>query len=353
MTIQVRPDGPTTAKIMIVGEAPGEQEEYKGIPFVGASGQELDRMLHEAGISRSECFVTNVCRIRPPGNKIEAFIALKKKEITEKHIPLRDKYVLPPIKEGYDLLLREIALVKPNIIIALGNTALWALTGHWGVTKWRGSMLRADLDWGSMLPPKVIPTIHPAAVLREWSWRQMVITDLKRVAKNRHSLEYENTPKWQFYIQPSFETALGLLRKLLIRLDSGDSFWIDFDFETKHGHIDCAGISWSRTEAICIPFMSKVNREGYWPQEEEAVLVYWLYKLLTHKNVKVRGQNLLYDSQYSYRHWHFIPRVVQDTMITHHVAFAGLKKSLDFQASIYCDYYVQWKPDKSAWKEGG
>jgi uracil-DNA glycosylase family 4 len=68
MPIQVRPSGPTDARVMIVGEAPGAEEERKGEPFVGASGHELTKMLHEAGIARSQCFITNVCRERPPGN---------------------------------------------------------------------------------------------------------------------------------------------------------------------------------------------------------------------------------------------------------------------------------------------
>ena len=99
--------------------------------------------------------------------------------------------------------------------------------------------------------------------------------------------------------------------------------------------------------------MSKTNFSGYWNLEEEAQIVFLLYKLLTHPNCFVRGQNLLYDAQYTYRHWHFIPNVKQDTMIAHHSAFCGMRKSLDFQASLYCKWYVQWKPDKSAWKVGG
>ena len=65
-------------------------------------------MLGEAGISRSECYVTNVCRERPPGNDITAFIAQSKKEITPVHVKLRDKYVLPVIIEGYRLLITEL-----------------------------------------------------------------------------------------------------------------------------------------------------------------------------------------------------------------------------------------------------
>lgn len=345
MPVQVKPDGPIPAKIMIVGEAPGAEEEARGVPFVGASGMELNKMLHESGITRSECFVTNVCRERPYNNDIGNFIALKKKDITSEHISLRDKWVRRPVSEGLSLLSKEIEMVQPNVIIALGNTALWGLTGLWGIGKWRGSMLFTDSG-----RHKVIPTLHPAAILRQWSDRAIAVNDLKRAARFRNGEPYPD-PKWNFTIRPSFDAALQALVQLRLKADEGP-LRISFDLETRAGHIACAGISWNLQDAISIPFMCVENNEGYWGEEEEAALVFHFYKLLTHKNVGVIGQNLLYDSQYTYRYWHFIPRVQQDTMISHHVCFAGLPKRLDFQASMYCDQYVYWKDDSKHWEKG-
>lgn len=339
----IPPSGPIPAKIMIVGEAPGADEEHRGEPFVGMSGMELTRMLADGGINRSECFITNVCRVRPPGNDISAFIAKTKKERTLAHVALRDKYVLPPIVEGYNLLQKEVRSVRPNIILALGNTPLWALTGNWGITKWRGSMLYSDFEGR----PRVIPTYHPAAILRQWDWRAIAVYDIKRAARFRNGEPYPQ-PKWNFIIRPSYDRARETLVGLLDRARSGP-LRLSFDLETRLGHIACAGLSWSLTEAICIPFMCVESKEGYWMAEQEADLVHLLYRLLTHPNAQVIGQNLLYDSQYTYRHWHFIPRVAQDTMISHHVAFAGLPKKLDFQASIYCDSYRYWKDDSKNW----
>src|SRR3990170_3156877 len=103
--------GPTNAKIMLVGEAFGYEEERAGEPFVGASGQELNRMLHEVGIMRSECYVTNLVNSRPANNDIGTWIAAKKKDITYQHVQLRDKYVMPIVLEGYKRLLKEVELV--------------------------------------------------------------------------------------------------------------------------------------------------------------------------------------------------------------------------------------------------
>jgi uracil-DNA glycosylase len=336
----VRPDGPIPAKIMIVGEAPGAEEEAKGVPFVGASGMELNRMLQEAGISRSECFVTNVCRERPPNNDINHFIAKAKKDITPAHVLLRGKWVTSEVLSGYNLLLDEIRRVSPKVILALGNTPLWALTGLSGITKWRGS----TLDFDNTV---VIPTIHPAAVLREWSQRAIVVSDFRRAARLRNTPLQK--PKWQFITRPGYEQCIRTLDQLYIRANHAEPLSLAFDLETRCRHIACAGLAWSRTDAICIPFMCVERAEGYWSEDQESAIVYRLARLLKHPNVQVVGQNLLYDAQYTWRHWHFVPKVAQDTMISQHAAFSDLPKSLAFIASMYCQYYVYWKDEGKTW----
>src|ERR1700758_2244014 len=188
----VRPDGPIPARCMIVGEAPGADEERQGIPFVGASGMELNKMLGEAGIGRNECFLTNVCRTRPPSNDINQYFAQSKKARTSAHSELYGRWVTREIVDGVNLLHKEIEAVNPNIIVALGNTPLWALTGKSGITKWRGSML-----YFHSTNQKVKPTFPPAAVLREWSWRAITLNDLRRAKRFINGEPYP-TPKWNF-----------------------------------------------------------------------------------------------------------------------------------------------------------
>lgn len=343
-------EGPVPAKLMLVGEAFGADEERTGTPFVGVSGQELNRMLHEAGIMRTECYLTNVVNARPPRNEIAAWIYNKKlkfwkgQSCPSHFLPLHEHRVDPLVIKGLERLNKEISLVQPNLIVALGNTPLWALTGLSGILRWRASMLTTREG------RKLIPVAHPAAVLRQFELRTPTIADLRRCRRESAVGAY-SIPDWSFIVHPPFERATAVLVDLGARLDAGTIEWIDFDLETARGHIDCAGVSWSRTEAICIPFMTPANKQGYWSLEEEATLIHLLYRVLTHPRVKVRGQNLLFDCQYTSKHWMFIPRVAQDTMISQHTCYCAMKKSLDFQASLYCDYYVQWKRDKSAWKE--
>lgn len=343
MTVEVAGQGPAPAKIMLVGEAPGADEVRLGQPFVGASGRMLDGMLNEAKLLRNACFVTNVCRQRPPDNDLELWYSRKKKPPGPLWKQFRDGWVLDPIYNGFQNLLKEIELVKPNVIVAFGNVAMWATTGLWGITTWRGSELRADLPGHR---PKVIPVVHPALILRQYIYRKSAVRDLARVSFNQDSIEYEEVG-WRFHVRPSFPDAVRWLENLLASLTAPTR--ISFDLETRGGHIACAGFATDDREGFCIPLMCVERKEGYWTAGEEAVIVGLIQRILTHPNAQVIGQNLLYDSQYTYRWWHFIPRVAQDTMISHHTAFCELPKALDFQASLYCRRYVYWKDDGKEW----
>lgn len=331
-------EGPIPSRIMLVGEYPSEEDERRGAPFQGAPGMELSRMLHEVGILRSECYTTYACKVRPPGGQLSAFIALKKKDIGPGHSPLLDRQVTKELHEGYAALQTEIEMVQPNIIVAAGNLAMWMLTGQWGVLKWRGSLMQ--MEGG----PKVIPTLTPSSVLREWPNRALVLSDLRRVKRHMTSREYDNKPEWRFIIRPSFETVRETLLSLSLRAKSED-LWLDFDIETRAGHIDCIGFSWSLNDAICIPFIEAGKPQGYWSADEEATIVHWLMQLLLEPRVRTRWQNGLYDAQYLYRHWHFAPANAQDTMISQHSVFAALPKGLSFLASLYADWYYYWKEE--------
>ena len=347
--MQIRPTGPAPAKIMIVGEAPGEQEVARGEPFVGYSGLELSKMLQEAGIMRSACFLTNVIRTRPPGNDIGAFIAERKKDITPQHGLVRDKMCLPPVWEGIELLKREIELVRPNIIIALGNVAMWALTGKSGITSWRGSTLQTDLDLALDYSPKVLPAYSPSSVMRQWSWRQILVHDLRRAKAQSESRELIR-PDYYFITRPDYGTVASVLSQLLSQLTSGPKR-LAVDIETRAGHIACIGFAWSRLEALCIPLMCVERADGYWTLEEEASLMHLLYQVLTHQNCEVIGQNFSYDAQYFWRHLHYLPRLKHDTMLAQHVCFSNMQKGLDFLSSMYCQHHEYWKDDGKTWDE--
>lgn len=334
---KVPPIGPSDARVMVVGEAPGAEEELRGEPFVGVSGQEMTRMLHDAGIIRSECFITNVSKYRPPNNDIGLFF-------------LDSKLTLPgpEIQQGIEELKNEILRVKPNLIIALGDTALWALTGRRGITSWRGSVLPCSLFSNVDGFGKVLSTYHPAAILRMWEWRWVAVQDLRR-AKKEMAFPEIRIPSYNFIVRPSYDRVIGTLQLLLAKAES-EGLKIAVDLETRSGHIACCGLAWSRLDAICIPFMCTEDESGYWPLEEEVNIILQLRELLKHPRVKIVGQNFLYDCQYLHGDWMFIPDVHMDTMIAHHTCFAGLPKALSFISSLYCEFYQFWKEEGKLWE---
>ena len=350
--IQIRPSGPTGARIMIVGDFPGEQEILRGEPFVGAAGVELTKMLHDAGIMRSECFITNVARSRPFANSLETWVCTKKTEIAQHNNDpawswFGDRFVHREVTSGIDLLRRELELVQPNVVIALGNLAFWALTGKWGIGDWRGSVMACELLPGR----KVVPSYQPASVLRQWSWRAVMVSDLKRAAKEAQTPALTR-PDYKFILRPDFATAYQLIQSQIALADAGP-LRLAVDIETRAGHIACIGWAWSTTEAICVPLMCIERTEGYWHEEEEALLMFAMQRLFTHPNVEIDGQNFLYDAQYFWRHLRYKPRLIMDTMIAQHVCWAGQPKALDFQASIYCENYCFWKNEGKEWRVKG
>ncbi len=336
--------GPTDAKIMIVGDFPSEREVNEGRPFIGGVGMELDKMLKAAGIYRNQCFVTCAIRERPPKSDLEYYIPTKKKNITAAHKSYADRMVAQPVIDGIEQLKHEIELVKPNVILALGNVALWALTGEWGITTWRGSEMTCKLNLALDTPPRVIPAYSPGLVMRQWAMRRFTIQDYKKAAKTQN-LTVITPPDYNFIIQPDLDTVQDVLTTLLEKAEDGP-LKLSVDIETKHFDISCLGIGWSRLDAICIPFTTRADKVNYWTLDEELQVQSLLRRLLQHPNVSVIGQNFAYDIQWTDRDFLLQPNLRWDTMLAQHVIFSQMPKSLHFMASIYCQYYSYWKDER-------
>ena len=322
-----------THQILIVGEAPSPDEERLGTPFSGQSGMELTRLLMEAGINRHECFLTNVVSRCPPGGDIEGFFHTKKEARLLGQEPWRGRYPKQEIIEG----------IKPEIIIALGNTPLWALTGHSGIMSWRGSWLEH-----SAIP--LLPTLHPSAILRDWSTRFLVLKDLQRVGRALRE-GVPTRPAWDFAIRPTFDNVIAHLSGLISDCNHCEGpLRFATDIETRGGQIACVGIAWSSREALCIPFMCIGGSGSYWSAEEELQIILALRTLLTHPNARHTFHNGAYDCQYFAHQWGFAPARIDDTMIMQHVAFSGLRKSLAMCSSLYCHWHRYWKDDGKTWE---
>lgn len=336
--------GPKDAKIVIVGEAPGANEEASGVPFCGAAGHLLDSMLEEAGIYRHDCFLVNVYRKRPLGNDIGRVYSRIPGHLPKGDChPLGSRWATTEFINHVNWLKLELEEIKPNVVIALGDTAASVLCGIDSITSWRGSELPSDLVPGL----KVIPTYHPAAILRQYSWRWIAVADLQRA--RRESLCPEVfVPHFRFIIRPNFQTVMSTLADLQAKVEAGPTY-LSVDLETRHQKIACLGIAWSTTEALCIPFLAVGLYNGYWLPEQLIPIARAVEKLLMHPNAKVIGQNFIYDAQYLARWMGFAPTPWMDTMIAFHACFLRSQKGLDFIASITNEHYTYWKDDGKLW----
>lgn len=336
----VPPSGPCPADIMIVGDHPGTTEMRELRPFCGEAGVLLTQMLHEAGLLRSECFLTNVARVQPYKNNVDFFFGTKKEGLAE----LDGRYPKTEILQGLELLGEEITACRPRLILALGATALWALTGKEGIAAWRGSILQhASGAW-------IIPIYHPAGIQRNWDWRFITVNDLRRA---KRLLDGQlSAPLYQFTLEPTFPQALDWINKTTARAEH-TQINIAFDIETWRQQIACIGYAWSKDEAICIPFIDKRKPGGhYWPEEEEVELAWRLRNLFLHPNIRWIAQNGVYDIQHIARQWGVLPKLWHDTMIMHHVMLPGTPKSLDYLSSFYLDWHVYWKHESEEWETG-
>lgn len=154
-TVFARGNG--TSGVCFVGEGPGADEDAAGLPFVGAAGQLLDKMIAGMGLERDEVYVCNVVKCRPPKNRK----------------PERDE-----MDACRDYLSEQLELISPRVIVALGSTAVEGLLGLRGIQRLRGQwrLYRGTIP--------VMPTFHPAYVLREPSAKRLVWNDLKMVLEH-------------------------------------------------------------------------------------------------------------------------------------------------------------------------
>jgi uracil-DNA glycosylase family 4 len=163
----VNTHGNPKARLMFVGEAPGADEDAQGKPFVGRAGQLLTKMIEAMGMKREEVIIGNVNRCRPPGNRQPT---------------LEEAAICRPF------LFREIATIKPEVIVVMGNTALRnLLEAREGITRVRGKFQ----DFRGI---KVMPTFHPAYLLRDPSKKRETWADLKMVMEYLESVREKRTP---------------------------------------------------------------------------------------------------------------------------------------------------------------
>lgn len=295
-----KPSGPHKAKILVIAARPGKHEvglcyckhqHPTGVGLVGPSGDLLWRLLGKHGITRRDCYVTNV-----------------RKDFSNEHsVPTQAE-----IDEVIGPLRGELDGVESNIILALGREALLATAGKSSIEKWRGSILESTLVSGR----KVIGTWHPAAVFRRPEWVYVLDADVKRAVEQSKFPEIRR-PRRTFVLDPTIEEGTSCLRQLKPT--------VSVDIECIGNKITCVGISDSPDFAICIPLIGSSMSIS-----DTAVLVRELdwalrTRMLVGQNVGMFDQPMLRDAGFG------VGYIKHDTMLAHHLLWPelGMKQKDD------------------------
>lgn len=338
--------GPTSARVFILAEAPGEEESTLLKPLVGPSGQELRRMLRTIGANLDDCYKANVFSRRPAANALGLYGSPKGSGGLEHLGPLTTNPILyldPAHLHELERVNQEIVDVNPNILIALGNTACWALGLGQGIAGLRGSIHTAMVP-GLSRPLKVLPTYHPAAILRQWDLRTIAIADLaKALAESlTPDVNFDNTTLW---INPTLTDLVEFGRTHM-----EPSRTCACDIETRRGQITCLSFAPSVDHSIAVPFWVEGPQPNYWDTPaDEATAWGWVRHWLEKPSLVKVFQNGLYDL--TYLQDYCSPRAcTEDTMLAHHSLYSELQKGLGFLGSIYTNV-PSWKSMRTFKKE--
>lgn len=314
--------------LVIVGEAWGREEEAAGRPFVGASGRLLRLLLRSVGIDPDSAYITNVFNFRPrPTNDVKNLCGPKTLGLPGWPALSVGKYVRATFAAELDRLHKEIANEKPNLVLALGATPTWALLHRTP----RISQLRGAPVWSAQHNVKVLPTYHPAAVLRDFRLKPILFADLTKAARERSFAELR-APQREIWTEPTLADLDEFEARYI-----APARYVSVDIETSAGQITCIGLAPSRNVAIVVPFddMSLESR-CYWPTDAEEVAAWaWVRRVLALPKQFV-FQNGMYDMQWLWRVQGIpVPGAADDTMLLHHALQPEMQKSLGFLASIY------------------
>lgn len=306
------------SRIAFVGEAPSDEEMVSGVPFTGPAGRVFNSMLRTANMRREDYLITNVYDTQAEDNDVSEF--QQDKAYTE---------------ESFARLGAELQRANPNVIVPMGAAALWAFTGQTAITPFRGAQTPAT----RIVPgAKLLPTYHPAFVLRQWKFLPVVVADLvkaKRLSATP-TLEY---PEKKIHILPQISDVERFLARAV------EAPELSVDIETGWGQITSIQFSpYPYREALSIPiFDLRKPSKSYWGSADAEFRVWRLIEAtLAHPVPKV-GQNFTYDTYWLLWKMGFrVENYLHDTRLEHKALFPELPADLAFLGASYTDLGA-WK----------
>lgn len=267
---------------------------------------------------------------RPPGNDLAKICGPREEGCKGFPSLIPGKYLKAEYHPYVEALQKKARDLKPNLILALGNVACWALLGRQGISKIRGATTASAYG-------KLLPAYHPAAVLRQWELRPITVLDFRKAAREMAFPEI-NRPKRKVYIPETLSDLDEFFERHIAPAE-----FLSVDVETAADQITCIGFAPSRSVAMCLPFHDPRKGGSYWPTlNEEFLALKWAQKVLEGPTKKI-FQNGLFDLHRIFRSYGIkVNNAAEDTMLMSHALQPESPKGLAYLAS--------YLTDESPWK---
>ena len=333
-------------KIAFVFDFPSTDEQRLGQIMVGSTGKMFHKMCEILDVDVENCLLTYALAQKPAQeNPAHFFLNKKSYQSSIKEKKWRSKYPVNGfgfLKEEYESELErlenELNACNPNIIIAMGSLALWALTGLDKIGTYRGTILRSNLTGET----KVLPTFSPSAVVRNYDFRPVVLADIKKALQESETPDIKIKER-ELWIEPTLED-LQKFEADYIRINNEDSP-LSFDIETDGDFITCIGFAPSDSVAIVVPFKdTRKEKQNYWTDTKHEQQAWaWVKNILENEKITKVAQNQTYDvSWLAYKQNINVKGKIHDTMHAQHALQPEQQKGLGFLGSIYTN--------EGAWK---
>lgn len=318
----VKTTGPPDSKMFFLGEAPGEIEDQTGLPFQNTygAGKTFNLILSQNGINRRDVRIRNVALKRPPANNMGHYFYDSKCTVPK-----------PELVAWIEELRVELETNRPNVIVALGAYALWALTGIKKISEVRGYVIQSTLVPGI----KVIPTYHPQAVNHEWKLFPVSVFDVRKAVFHSNS---KHMPKdTTRYIAPSsYEMFMDYLETI-----RANKKRFAFDIEAHIGTAYPYLLGVADSPNFGMSFYNVKNNNATINARQEAQLWYKFGQI--GKECESIMHNASYDKAVMWHHHGvLLENVYMDTLIAAHVVWPEFPRDLGFLGSIVLDVDT-WK----------
>jgi hypothetical protein len=367
-------------KIALVGESWGVHEEKYKHPLVWYTGRELAKMMAEAKLAPPlrvdypnetdmiahwkmlrtwgrGIAVTNVFNAHPPNDKTELFFSnIGETDLPSFRVGARVLRLRPEHRHHVERLWRELEEFKPNLVIALGNFACWALLGTTGISEIRGTP-KTSIRLGL----KVIPTFHPAA-LREWSLRPTIIADLTKCASEASFPEIRRIKRYITCEDPTTRERItieeieawftnAVSASYTVDIESGYALFSKAEIKNMSYKMKSilasliSMVSFARDpyDSIVIPFMTRDDPNlNYWKSKKEECKAWKITGRELARPIPKIFQNGIYDISHFLRIKMIVNDCEDDTMILQHAQYPELRKGLGYLASIHSNE-IAWK----------